>query len=68
MFAQVGPEPLKKLLSRRRVAKNRHLFCSNYERCLNVALKSAWVSWTCAHCDRFTALRQYEAAAMMHPA
>jgi hypothetical protein len=68
VFAQVGPEPLKELLSRRHVTKNRNLFCSRYERCLNEALRNGWVSWTCAHCVRFTALRQHEAVAIVHPA
>lgn len=63
MFTHLGPEPLEGLLSRREVADHRYLFCSDYERCLDAALENAWVSWSCARCVRFTALRQHEAAA-----
>jgi hypothetical protein len=63
VFTHLGPEPLQGLLSRRDVTENRCLFCSEYERCLDAALKNAWVSWTCSRCVRFMALRHHEAAA-----
>jgi hypothetical protein len=63
VFTHLGPEPLQGLLSRKDVRENRYLFCSEYERCLDAALKNAWVSWTCGRCVRFMALRQHEAAA-----
>ena len=57
MLAHLGPEPLKRLLTKRQVADNRELFCDRYEQCLEEALDERWVSWTCAHCRRFMALR-----------
>lgn len=62
MFTHLGPEPLRGLLSRLEVTANRSLFCSEYERCLDAALGNGWVSWTCARCVRFRALRRHEAA------
>jgi hypothetical protein len=67
VFAQLGPEPLRMLLSRRDVAEHRNLFCRSYDRCLDKALECGWVSWTCVHCVRFVALRRHEAAAAAQP-
>jgi hypothetical protein len=63
MFTHVGPEPLTELLSRRDVSDHRSLFCAEYERCLDAALDNGWVSWTCARCVRFRALRLHDVAA-----
>ena len=68
MFAHVGPEPLQNLLSRRKVPRNRNLFCPRYEACLDEAMARGWVSFTCARCARFEVLRRHEALAVERPA
>jgi hypothetical protein len=62
MFTHFGPEPLDELLSRSDVSDHRSLFCAEYEHCLDAALESGWVSWTCARCARFRALRLHDVA------
>lgn len=62
MPAHLGPDSLKRLLQRRQVARNRDVFCSRYEQCLDEALDHGWVSWTCAHCVRFAPGCQAETA------
>ena len=35
------------------VARHRNLYCHNYDRCLDHAVKSGWEGWSCHNCPLF---------------
>jgi hypothetical protein len=35
------------------VTSQRSLACSEYDRCLDIACRRGWPSWTCRRCPRF---------------
>jgi len=45
-----NPTRLKRLIELDAVDAQRHVFCDQYERCLDSAIKRSWPSWTCKSC------------------
>jgi hypothetical protein len=48
-----GPAELSAALSPEEMGRRRSLWCPTYERCLEVAFRSGWRSWTCESCTHF---------------
>ncbi len=48
-----GPAELAAALSPEEMGRRRSLWCPAYERCLEVAFRSGWRSWTCDPCPYF---------------
>jgi hypothetical protein len=48
-----GPAELSAALSPEEMGRKRSLWCPAYERCLEVAFRSGWRSWTCEACPHF---------------
>jgi hypothetical protein len=64
-----GPTPLPKAPAPDEIEARRSLWCPAYERCLDVALRGCWRSWTCEFCSQFLSagpFRKLEAARSFH--
>jgi hypothetical protein len=64
-----GPSPLTRAPGPDEIDQRRSLWCPAYDRCLEVALRSFWRSWTCELCSRFRdagPFRTLEAARSFH--
>jgi len=48
-----GPAELSAALSPEEMGQRRSLWCPAYERCLEVAYRNGWRSWTCEACPHF---------------
>jgi hypothetical protein len=48
-----GPSEMSAALSPEEMGRRRSLWCPAYERCLEVAFRSGWRSWTCEVCPQF---------------
>ena len=48
-----GPCRLDEAPALEGIEGRRSLWCPAYEQCLEVAVRSAWRSWTCEACSRF---------------
>jgi hypothetical protein len=54
VLAEPRPTMLNTLIKDHAVDEHRNLFCPQYARCLDTALRQGWDSWTCANCRLFT--------------
>ncbi len=54
MFTEPRPTMLAALIKENAVDEHRNLYCPQYARCLDAALRQDWDSWTCANCRLFT--------------
>lgn len=45
-----NPTELEAKVSEELVEQHRNLYCFHYDRCLDLAVKSGWESWTCSRC------------------
>jgi hypothetical protein len=64
-----GPAPLPNAPEPDEIEARRSLWCPAYERCLGVALRGCWRSWTCEFCSEFRSagpFRKLEAARSFH--
>jgi hypothetical protein len=48
-----GPSWRANLVRPGEVMTHRSLACSEYDRCLDIACRRGWPSWTCRRCPRF---------------
>ncbi len=54
-----NPTALRCLVSDEDVDVHRSVCCTEYDRCLDAALRNAWRSWSCARCKRFVVTRRF---------
>jgi len=52
-FAWHGPSSRESLVSEEEVGRRRSLACPEYDRCLDIAYRQGWRSWTCERCSLF---------------
>jgi len=57
VLAERHPTRLNALIDDDGVDANRNLSCSDYDACLDEAMRQRWRSWTCARCPAFAAHR-----------
>ncbi len=49
----VGPRELKELLILEEAEDHRHICCTSYEDCLDLAIAASWTSWSCNGCPKW---------------
>jgi len=52
-FAWHGPSSRVELVAEEEVSRRRSLACPEYDRCLDIAFRQRWRSWTCERCSLF---------------
>ena len=55
-----NPTALRSLVKQEAVDLHRNVCCTEYDDCLDAALRNAWRSWSCARCRRFAMARQLQ--------
>jgi hypothetical protein len=65
-----GPNPtaLPSLVSEEDVGEQRSLFCTEYDDCLDLAIRQRWSSWTCMRCTLSTLAKDLRATLVDHGA
>ena len=61
---EANPTALPKLVNDDEVERKRSLFCASYDRCLDVAIRQKWSSWTCEFCMHFIQAGDNDGAAI----
>ncbi len=57
-----NPTALRSLVKDEEVDKHRSVSCSEYDECLDAALRKSWRSWSCARCKLFRITRGLRSA------
>ena len=58
-----NPTAQRSCVKEEEVDLHRSIGCSQYEDCLDAALRKSWRSWSCARCTRFAGAREQGACA-----
>jgi hypothetical protein len=54
-----NPTALRTLVNDEDVDAHRSVRCTEYDQCLDAALRNSWRSWSCAQCKRFVTTRRF---------
>jgi hypothetical protein len=54
-----NPTALRSCVKEEDVDRHRSVRCSEYDECLDAALRNSWRSWSCARCTRFVPRAQH---------
>ncbi|HET8541120.1 MAG TPA: hypothetical protein VFL83_14695 [Anaeromyxobacter sp.] len=57
-----NPTALRHLVKQEEVDEHRCVSCTEYDDCLDAALRQSWRSWSCGQCALFRRAREQRAA------
>ncbi len=57
-----NPTALRHLVKQEEVDEHRCVLCTEYDGCLDAALRQSWRSWSCGKCGLFQRARELQAA------